>query len=51
MIHLPRLNIAGSSIPLDGTTNYVHGLPAFSISVALQREKEAVFGGGVRRGP
>ena len=23
--------------PLDGTSNYVHGLPAFTVSVALER--------------
>ena len=31
--------------PLDGTTNFLHGLPFFSISVALQyQEKELVMG-------
>jgi myo-inositol-1(or 4)-monophosphatase len=24
--------------PLDGTTNFLHGLPFFSISVALERD-------------
>jgi myo-inositol-1(or 4)-monophosphatase len=30
--------------PLDGTTNFVHGLPVFSISVALQERNELVSG-------
>ncbi len=30
--------------PLDGTTNYAHGLPLFSVSVALERAGEAVLG-------
>ncbi len=30
--------------PLDGTTNYVHGLPAYSVSVALQRDGELLVG-------
>ena len=30
--------------PLDGTTNFVHGLPCYSISVALLHEKELVAG-------
>jgi len=30
--------------PLDGTTNYAHGYPCFSISIALQLEKELVIG-------
>ena len=30
--------------PLDGTTNFVHGLPVFSISVALLQHKELVVG-------
>ena len=30
--------------PLDGTTNYAQGLPIFSISVALQYQKETVLG-------
>lgn len=30
--------------PLDGTTNFVHGLPIFSISVALQQNHEIVSG-------
>ncbi|WKV13571.1 inositol monophosphatase family protein [Marivirga harenae] len=30
--------------PLDGTTNFVHGLPVFSISVALQENDEIVSG-------
>ena len=29
--------------PLDGTTNFLHGIPQFAISIALERE---VHGGG-----
>jgi myo-inositol-1(or 4)-monophosphatase len=30
--------------PLDGTTNFLHGIPMFAISIALQREGELVAG-------
>jgi myo-inositol-1(or 4)-monophosphatase len=30
--------------PLDGTTNFAHGLPIFSISIALRREGRTVLG-------
>ena len=30
--------------PLDGTTNFIHGLPCFSISIALMREQTIVLG-------
>lgn len=30
--------------PLDGTTNYVHGIPVFSISVALMQKQEIIIG-------
>ena len=30
--------------PLDGTTNFVHGLPVYSISVALTQHRELVVG-------
>ena len=30
--------------PLDGTTNFVHGLPVYCISVALARHRELVVG-------
>ncbi len=30
--------------PLDGTTNFLHGLPIFSISVALEREGQLIAG-------
>lgn len=30
--------------PLDGTTNFLHGMPHFAISVALQRDGELVAG-------
>lgn len=30
--------------PLDGTTNYIHGFPIFSISIALLKEKKPILG-------
>jgi myo-inositol-1(or 4)-monophosphatase len=30
--------------PLDGTTNFLHGIPQFAISIALEREGEIVAG-------
>jgi myo-inositol-1(or 4)-monophosphatase len=30
--------------PLDGTTNFIHGLPAFSVSIALKDYDELVLG-------
>jgi myo-inositol-1(or 4)-monophosphatase len=30
--------------PLDGTTNYAHGYPCFSVSIALEREGEIILG-------
>ncbi len=30
--------------PIDGTTSYVHGLPGYSVSIALQRGGETVAG-------
>lgn len=30
--------------PLDGTTNFIHGIPTFSISIALYQENEPVIG-------
>ncbi|WP_026898121.1 inositol monophosphatase family protein [Daejeonella oryzae] len=30
--------------PLDGTTNFIHGIPAFSISIALQKNGELIMG-------
>ena len=30
--------------PLDGTTNFIHRLPAFSISVALKKRDEIIMG-------
>ena len=30
--------------PLDGTTNFIHGIPTFSISVALEQQGELVLG-------
>lgn len=30
--------------PLDGTTNYLYGLPGFGVSIAVERDGEAVVG-------
>ena len=30
--------------PLDGTTNFLHGLPHFCISIALERDRQVVAG-------
>jgi myo-inositol-1(or 4)-monophosphatase len=30
--------------PLDGTTNFVHGVPCYSISIALRRDEEIILG-------
>jgi myo-inositol-1(or 4)-monophosphatase len=30
--------------PLDGTTNFIHGYPQFSVSIALQHDKEMITG-------
>lgn len=30
--------------PIDGTTNFIHGLPVYSISVALTRNSELILG-------
>jgi myo-inositol-1(or 4)-monophosphatase len=30
--------------PLDGTTNFIHGIPTFSVSIALQRNQDLVLG-------
>ncbi len=30
--------------PLDGTTNFIHGLPVFAVSVALEHESSMVLG-------
>ncbi len=30
--------------PLDGTTNFIHGYPVFSISIALEYRKEIILG-------
>ena len=30
--------------PLDGTTNYAHGYPCFSVSIALEQEGEVIIG-------
>jgi myo-inositol-1(or 4)-monophosphatase len=30
--------------PLDGTTNFIHGIPTYSVSIALQQNSELVLG-------
>lgn len=30
--------------PLDGTTNFIHGLPPFAVSIALMKENEIILG-------
>lgn len=30
--------------PIDGTTNFVHGIPHFAISVALMKNRQSVYG-------
>src|SRR5258706_12362536 len=30
--------------PLDGTTNFLHGLPIFAISIALRRSEQIILG-------
>ena len=30
--------------PLDGTTNFIHGLPVFAVSIALMEQEEVVLG-------
>jgi myo-inositol-1(or 4)-monophosphatase len=30
--------------PLDGTTNYIHGFPMFSVSIALEYQNEMILG-------
>ncbi|MBW2980881.1 inositol monophosphatase [Candidatus Woesearchaeota archaeon] len=30
--------------PLDGTHNYLHGLPLFGVSIALEKDKEVILG-------
>jgi myo-inositol-1(or 4)-monophosphatase len=30
--------------PLDGTTNYAHGFPVYSVSIALEKEGEVILG-------
>jgi myo-inositol-1(or 4)-monophosphatase len=30
--------------PLDGTTNFIHGVPTYSVSIALKEYEELVFG-------
>ncbi len=37
--------------PLDGTTNFLHGLPHFAISVALEREGHLVAPSSTIRSP
>ena len=42
---------AGCSIPIDGTTNYAHGLPIFCCSLALEVDGAARRRGGLRSEP
>jgi myo-inositol-1(or 4)-monophosphatase len=30
--------------PLDGTTNFAHGLPVFSVSIGVMKGKEIIYG-------
>ncbi len=30
--------------PLDGTTNFIHGIPAYAVSIALAKEHEVILG-------
>jgi myo-inositol-1(or 4)-monophosphatase len=30
--------------PLDGTTNFIHGLPPYAVSIALMEDKEVILG-------
>ncbi len=30
--------------PLDGTTNFIHGLPTYSVSIALQKDDDLILG-------
>ncbi len=30
--------------PLDGTTNFIHGLPVFAVSIALMKKNEVILG-------
>jgi len=30
--------------PLDGTTNFIHGVPTFAVSIALQKNNELILG-------
>jgi len=30
--------------PLDGTTNFIHGIPSYSVSIALRRKNKTVLG-------
>jgi len=43
------INITGEKYnwiidPLDGTTNFIHGLPVYSVSIALQEDDKLVIG-------
>lgn len=41
---VPALDTGWVVDPLDGTTNYVHGIPHYAVSIALQRHGELVVG-------
>lgn len=40
----PRAEYRWILDPLDGTTNYVHGIPFFSVSLALERDGDLLVG-------
>src|SRR4029079_13426996 len=37
--------------PLDGTTNFLHGIPMFATSIGLERNNEIVAGGAFHTPP
>ncbi len=42
--HNPGAPLAWAIDPIDGTTNFAHGYPAFSVTLALIAEREPVIG-------
>lgn len=42
--HLSEKSLHWIIDPLDGTTNFIHGLPIFAISIALMFERQIVLG-------
>lgn len=43
-VELEELEYTWIIDPLDGTTNFIHGLPSYGVSVALQHHDELVIG-------